>query len=302
MAAARAIKLAQGALVGAQELTVDDIRERVRSRYPEAEEPPGRPQLDELLKDAGWDFIWAADAARGKGAYRPRLSVVVTPTSGSATLNRYQTEGAPAEITPDVATARGFEERLQHALSNGAFLALTVRPKELRLADRVLSEHFPVERHSVEDLLLREMRAAAATAGVDWNLVLSADAAPPESKDWTNLCRLVGRALPKVEEQLCATKRTLLLTYPGLLARYDRLDLLEHLRDVVGQRDGLPGVWVLIPSDDQQAMPVIDGKPVPVITPGQWARIPDPWLRNVHRHQKGGSSVSDPPFPHREGG
>jgi serine/threonine protein kinase len=302
MAAARAVKLAQGSLVGAQELTVDEVQERVRSRYPEAEKLPGRPQLDELLKDAGWDFIWAADAARGRGAYRPRLSVVATPTTGSATLNRYQTEGAPAEITPNVATARGFEERLQRALDTGAFLALTVRPKELRLADRVLSEHFPVERYSVEDLLLREMRAAADAAGVDWGLVLSADAAPPESKDWTNLCRLVGRALPKVEEHLRTAKRTLLLTYPGLLARYDRLELLEHLRDVVGRRDGLPGVWVLIPSDDQQAMPVIDGKPVPVITAGQWARIPDSWLRNVHRHRKGESVPSGPPFPLREGG
>jgi serine/threonine protein kinase len=292
MAAARAIKLAQGALVGAQELTVDDILERVRGRYPEAEKPPGRPQLDELLKDAGWDFIWAADAARGRGAYCPRLSVVTTPTTGSATLNRYQTEGAPLEITPDVATARSFEERLQHALGNGAFLALTVRPKELRLADRVLSEHFAVERHSIEDLLLREMRAAAAAAGVDWTLVLNADAAPPESKDWTNLCRLVGRALPKVEEQLRTATRTVLLTYPGLLARYDRLEVLEHLRDVVGRRDGLPGVWVLIPSDDQQAMPVIDGRPVPVITPGQWARIPDPWLRNVHRRQTHGTGAT----------
>jgi hypothetical protein len=30
-------------------------------------------------------------------------------------------------------------------------------------------------------------------------------------------------------------------------------------------------------------MPVVDGKPVPVVTPGEWARIPDPWLRNIHR-------------------
>ena len=69
----------------------------------------------------------------------------------------------------------------------------------------------------------------------------------------------------------------------GLLKRYDQLDLLERLRDQAGTREGLPGLWVLIPSDDQEELPVLDGKPVPVITPGQWARIPDGWLKNLHR-------------------
>ena len=43
MPAARALKLALGALAGAKELTPEQVRERVAGRYPEAEPLPGRP-------------------------------------------------------------------------------------------------------------------------------------------------------------------------------------------------------------------------------------------------------------------
>jgi hypothetical protein len=49
-------------------------------------------------------------------------------------------------------------------------------------------------------------------------------------------------------------------------------------------RPGAPrGAWVLVPADDAQVLPVLDGKPIPVITAGEWANIPEPWLQNVHR-------------------
>ena len=67
----------------------------------------------------------------------------------------------------------------------------------------------------------------------------------------------------------------MLLVYTGLLARYDQMALLERLRDKVGRRDGIPGVWLLIPGD-QQAM--MDGKAIPLIGPGQRTRVPLSWL------------------------
>ena len=45
---------------------------------------------------------------------------------------------------------------------------------------------------------------------------------------------------------------------------------------------------MLVPADDAQVLPVLDGKPIPVITAGEWANIPEPWLQNVHR---GGSPI-----------
>ena len=72
----------------------------------------------------------------------------------------------------------------------------------------------------------------------------------------------------------------MLLVYPGLLARYDHLDLLERLRRQVGRRDGIPGLWLLLPGDHQA---LIDGKAGPAAQSGQRARIPESWLENVHR-------------------
>ena len=54
MDAARALKLSPGALYGVARLSVDQVRERVASRYPEAATLPGRPALDDLLAAAGY--------------------------------------------------------------------------------------------------------------------------------------------------------------------------------------------------------------------------------------------------------
>ena len=42
-----------GSLLGPQELTVQQIQQRIASRYPQAEPVPGRPALDDLLREAG---------------------------------------------------------------------------------------------------------------------------------------------------------------------------------------------------------------------------------------------------------
>src|SRR5207302_1018149 len=61
------------------------------------------------------------------------------------------------------------------------------------------------------------------------------------------------------------------------------LALLAHPRDYprarerVG-RDGLPGLWLLIPSEEQA---LIDGKPVPIVTPGQRVEVPSEWVANA---------------------
>ena len=53
--------------------------------------------------------------------------------------------------------------------------------------------------------------------------------------------------------------------YPGLLARYDQIQLLERLREASGRQHDAPGFIVLIAADEQRHMPVLDGKPIPVI-------------------------------------
>jgi hypothetical protein len=86
--------------------------------------------------------------------------------------------------------------------------------------------------------------------------------------------------MPAVEARLRASKKTMLLIYPGMLARYGQMGLLESLRDSVGRKGGIPGLWLLLPGGD---VPMIDGQAVPLIGPGQRTSLPKSWLENAHR-------------------
>jgi hypothetical protein len=285
MDAARALKLSQGALLGVPSLTVAQMRERVSSRYPEAEPLSDRPALDDLLRVAGFDFQWDATARHGTGGYVSRFRDTTVITSGSETVARLSTGIGPSqagEITPEIADARQFEERLQRACKDGSFLVLLVHPKYYQRARDELCGRFPLMPIDFEALFIKALREVAEKARVNWELVLKTDATP-HTGDWHRLLLLVGRAMPLVEAQLSACNTTMLVTYAGVLARYDRMDLLERLRDKVGRHDGIPGLWLLLPGQNQAMM---DGKAVPILSPGQRANIPESWLQNAHRGER----------------
>ena len=280
MAAERALKLALGALAGARTLTPDQIRNRVAGRYPEAASLPDRPALDTLLGQAGSDLVWTPDADSGRGAYTSHRREFVTVSSGTSyTQSAGRTSRVSEAGSAPWSDRDDFEQRLRRALESGAFLALTVSPRRLYDAERALASAFPIDARSMDELLIRHMKAAAIEAGADWQVVLRADRGPRDSSDWANLMLLVGRrALPRVHAELAGAARPLLLTNPGLLARYDQMSFLDELRDSAGRPDGPPGVWLLVARDPQESRPMIDGKPVPVFTAAQWTRIPAAWL------------------------
>jgi serine/threonine protein kinase len=286
MAAARALKLGVGALLGPRELTVQQIQQRIASRYPQAEPLPGRPALDDLLQEAGMAWVWDGAGAEGRGAYRPKYRPPEM-SSQTSTLSRLSTATPPGvSLSPETEAARSLEERLTRAVSERRFLLLTVAPRHLLRAEEEIVRRFPVTRLSLETLLLQAMQTTAAVVGARWEVVLQADAAPHDSRDWRNLQTLVRRVMPAVEQALWSAERPVLLVYLGLLARYDQLALLEKLRDACTQRHDVPGFIVLIAADEQRTLPVLDGKPVPVILASEWTRIPDAWLTNAHRGQE----------------
>ena len=285
MDAARAIKLSQGAIYGVPTLTVAMIRDRVSGRYPEAAPVPDRPQLDTLLQAAGFDFEWDSNG-KGGGCYVARVRDVVSITSGSESISRVPTSSGSAatnqatqEITPEIADARQFEERLERGIKEGSFLALIVNPKCYQRAVSEFQNRFSIEVVDIEGLIVDTLRDVASKANAKWEALVNADA-KPGSEPWKKFMVLVNRAMPIVEKQLSSSSKTLLLIYPGLLARYDQMPMLERLREKVGRKDGVAGVWMLIPGDTQA---MLDGKAIPIISPGQKTRIPDQWIRNEHR-------------------
>jgi serine/threonine protein kinase len=284
MDAARALRLTPGLLASRGDLTIEQLRERVSSRYPEAAALPDRPELDDLLREAGFDLEWVPDAARGTGAYRPREAYRISVPSVTSTLTRFGTRVGPPIAVPDEAVleARAFEDRLRTAAEAGQFLVLSAGPRDLARARQELAR-FDVEVVDTDALLVSAMKQEALKAGASWDIVLRADAAPRDGADWRNLQLLVTRAMASVTTSLLARPSTVLLTNPGLLARYDRLGLLHDVHQQLGRSGGLQGLWVLVPADGQAVQPLLDGVAVPVIGRGQWARIPEPWLRNEHR-------------------
>lgn len=276
----RALQLAQGALLGAALLGPDEVSRRVLGRYPEAQALPGRPALDALLAQAGLDLVW--DAA--EGGYRSPGR----PASSSVTsFQRLTTApGRPGDVTPEAAEARQFQDRLAFAFRHGGFLALSVDPRRQQDAeDELLRQFEGLQRRSLEALLIEAMREKARVMGAAWDVVRRADAAPRDAADWRNLTRLARDAAGEVERALVAGEGRLLLVHPGLLARYDQVDLLGRLREALDRPSGLHALWLLVPADAAHERPVLEGRPVPVIGPGQWARIPESWLQNRHRGQ-----------------
>jgi hypothetical protein len=141
-----------------------------------------------------------------------------------------------------------------------------------------LEHRFPLKTLNADRLIIQALRDSAKKAKVDWSVVLRTDTTP-QNGDWQRLLMLVGRAMPRVEEELAVAGSTVLLLYPGLLARYDKLDLLERLRDRVGRPSGPGGLWLLLPGQQ----PMIDGKAVPLLSPAQRVYVPESWIENRHR-------------------
>lgn len=285
MDALRALKLSPGALYGVPTLTPGQIRDRIGGRYPEASPLPDRPLLDEVLSAAGFDFRWDPSGKDGQGCYVSRLRDAISVTSMSESVSRRSTGSAsqntiaPADITPEIADARGFEERLNRSVNDGAFLALIVAPKNYQVAIRELTHRYDLDLVDVEGIFIDALREVAGKLGVDWDLVLKTDAVVGQG-DWNRLMQLVGRAMPIVEARLQSSTKTILMIYPGLLARYEQMPLLQRLRERVGIAGGIPGLWLLIPGSEAA---MIDGKAIPVISITQRTRIPESWLRNKHR-------------------
>ena len=63
------------------------------------------------------------------------------------------------------------------------------------------------------------------------------------------------------------------------------MNILAELGGEVGRTDGIHGIWVLVPASDQNPLPMINQKAIPMITgnAAQHVRINEAWLANKHR-------------------
>jgi serine/threonine protein kinase len=274
MVAAEALARGQASVLGAAFLTSDEIVRRVRSRFPDALPLPGHPELDGLLHDVGIPLQWNEASSQYEA---PRATVAGISSATSLVVTHRAAVGGTV-TTAATEQAADFEERLERSLRTGGFLALVV-PVARYVAARWLLETRIDAAVDLDEALVDALRTVANDRRIrNFSTVLAADAEPAQSFGAGRLHELVDFAIPAVEADLFTSGGTVLITGIGLLARYGRLSVIEDLRDRAGTAGfSLRTVWLLIPSD-ADGPPALDGHAIPVLGPGQWARVPGAWL------------------------
>ena len=270
MAAERAAKLGASSLLGPTKLSERDIQGRVASRYPEAEPLPARPRLDDLLEVAGLRLEWDAPA-------RTYRSPVVRSSYASST----STVSSSTTGEDGAGDADALDERLKRVIEARGFLALSVSPRHLSPVERRLVTTLALTPFSLEAALIRHMRSVTDELGAEWSVVVAADAAPVGGRERRRLDQLVRRAVPGLAREIASSDEPLLLTRPGLLARYGQLDVLADVQEACQRGEAAAARLLCIAADGTVNMPVVDGRALPVVFAAAWMRPGRAWLARM---------------------
>ncbi len=284
-----ALSVALRGLGATERIRVQEMKHRVRARFPALPPLPDRPRLDQLVEDAGLGLVY--DEAQQ--AYRGRTLV-----AGTAGLESRLPTLHPS-TAPTVAIGWHIAERLRESRSKRSFLALGVEAARIPRALEVLRHDFDAEVLDLTRTLLDAIRAAAAAAKppIPWDAVRAADAAMPDSREATGLARLVALAISKVDAAVDAVlvgaprgAKPLVLTEAAPLARYGHLGMLSRWADLASPR--AEAAWLLVPQLPGNQGALIDGRPIPLAAPGQFLRLDAEWIDAHARASRAGRVVS----------
>ncbi|MFU8804128.1 MAG: protein kinase domain-containing protein, partial [Bradymonadaceae bacterium] len=290
MSGRRALTLTANVLLRQAPLSVNQLRNTLHNRYPEAEcLPETWPELDALLATANVALKWNTSLAGGKGAFDfsdgrfPDLAISRSTEAHPlyVTSTSYQTgHDVDAEL-------ERFEDRLTYKTKNGGFLTLMVHPGYALKAPQRLAAAYDLQLVSIEDVFLRHMLESAEAKKIPWTTLLNADAPNAADLDLRNFGHFLRHfVLGKVREELLGLKGRVLLIHPGLLARWHdvagTMSLLDDLRDTLTSGTGADLVWLLVAADAQRSKPHVDGGAVPVTDDSEYIRIPSRWLNGLN--------------------
>ncbi|MFC0315123.1 NERD domain-containing protein [Gordonia phosphorivorans] len=264
-----ALAVVLSGLSGADSLTRQELRSRVQARFPHlARQLPTRPGLDEVLARVVPGLVWHDDAERFAfdGADHPHTQV---PT-------RQSFPGTAAPVRS--ASTSELEVVLHESLRENQFRALGVRMHASDEVAAALVAAFGATHLDVTDLLLTELRARAAAAGIAWESILSADSGG--SRDREGLRGFVAQAVPSVIDAVNTVPGPVVLTDLSTLAAYGQLGALAQWVDLSSPLHH--PIWALIPQPAESGGApgaVVDGITLPRTTPAQFVQVDDPSLR-----------------------
>jgi serine/threonine protein kinase len=286
-----ALRWSRPILIGSARLTVVEITDRVAVRFPNVV-LPGRPALDDALVAAQLPYSWdpALGSYRSIAEQVGGVQVTVAPSRPPTVVSLGGTVVPLGDHRdPDVAAALAVERRLEASSADGGFLALRV-PTD-RIADARAGLRPWVNRAEgglvevdLEATFLRHLRAAAADVGATWSTVEGAD--DPARSDWSRLSLLAERAVRATVDEVRSHRRVL-AWFPGAIVRHGSgltpgpLDQLHEAATAAGGDIDL--LWLVVLGGTTNALPTVDGTPVPIVADDEWLEITGPWLSNRHR-------------------
>ena len=185
MPAERALRLAVGSLVG-QRLTVDALHDRVRARFPHATPLPGRPALDELLRECDVPLTWDPSAQQYRSA-----------AAGRYTSTRMRSSATPL---PGPAAVAETDAKLAATLDKRGYLAVLAPLRQLAAARRALLDRLGLTEVDVTALLVERLRKARFA----WETIVAADTADPADPNFRALAW--GCAAPSRVPTACSSR------------------------------------------------------------------------------------------------
>lgn len=282
MSAERALRLSASGLSAAR-LQPQRVAQLVALRYPEAAPLPTRDvDLVPLLAPHGLEL-------RDGAFVRPAAIDPSTQLTQAVQRPREPTTHGARRPTADPLeqAKREFHGRLESAKRSRSFRVLEVAAAEAANAEAKLSHVLDVRPISLEREILHALDDVIRDREIaDPSIVYDTDRKGPDgSEDWRTLTELMQDCAGRVTRRLVQETGTLLLTQPGILARY-RLDAALHELLSATQRDDGPGIFLVVPSlSEPSPVPVIHAPhgalAIPLSSPAQRLRIPDVWLGKV---------------------
>ncbi len=268
LAPVEAIRLALAGVTGAQPITAQELRDRVRARFPALPGLPDRPRLDVLVSEAGLNLRYD-DQHRAF-----RALTVASDTTGLE--SRVRTSVA-VPGTPLSLSGGQLDRRLTESARSRSFLALGVDAQRHDRAAATLVERHGALVLDVTGMLIDALRSQSE-GKIGWDDVVAADARPAGTREALGLSRLVELALPSIDRTIeqAEGEGPLLLVEASPLARYDKLSMLSRWTDLAAPRPR--AVWLLVSQLSGNSGPVVDGRPLPLAAPGQFVRLDDEWL------------------------
>ncbi|HCF56402.1 MAG TPA: hypothetical protein DFS52_00195, partial [Myxococcales bacterium] len=242
---------------------------------------PRGPRLDELVQEL--TLTW--NEARGRYE-RPAAEGIPTATIALAGRKSTTHTSHRPKHDPLGQEAEAFEQKLRLALEKRYLRVLEVNAAHTLSATRQLAARLKVAPRSIDQELLATAREVMRENEVEAEAVFAADREGPGGAAWPVLLLMMEKAASRLAEKLLSSQQPLILTEPGLLARYQLSGFVDRLVEA-SQDDAAPTVFFVVPALEETGPApihaVTGNLSIQTTSPAQRVRVPASWIENKHR-------------------